>query len=139
MEGHDLTDRSYDELEVGTRSGPYRETVTAELASRLAGSIGQPVAVTSAPPAVFPILFLRALRRSMGGIPSGAILAKQELEFHAVLPVGTVVQTTTWVSEKYVRRGRPYVVIEFDIRDPAGERIVTGRKVLVWPNGPQES
>jgi hypothetical protein len=131
-----LSNVAYDDLAVGERLGPFAETVTAELAGRLAGPIGSPFDVRFAPPAVFPVLFLRALRRAMGGIPAGSILAKQELEFHAELPVDSEVAITTWVGEKVVKRDRPFVTIEFDIRDADGNQIVTGRKIIVWPNGP---
>lgn len=133
-----LTDVRYDDVPVGQRKGPYVEHVSAELASRLAGPIGERRPVAVAPPAVFPALFLRALRRSLGGIPAAAILAKQELEFHAELPVDSDVHTTTWVGEKYVRRERPFVVVEFEVRDARDRLVVTGRKVLVWPSGPGE-
>jgi acyl dehydratase len=132
--GGALTDLPYDELEAGVRYGPYREVVDASLAERLAGTIGEPVEVSVAPPAVFPALFLRALARALGGIPSGAILAKQELEFHALVPIGAPLDITTWVGEKYERRGRNFAVIEFDLRDGEATSVVTGRKVIVWPN-----
>ena len=73
----------------------------------------------------------------MGGIPAGSILAKQELDFHASLPVDSDVHITTWVGAKEVRRERPFVTIEFDIRDERDAQIVTGRKIIVWPTGPQ--
>ena len=93
---------------------------TRPLGSAPSGSNGVPTApVTATPPAVYPILFLKALRRAMGGIPAGSVLAKQELEFHAELPVDTEVSIVTWVGDKQVRRERPFVTIEFDIRDPA--------------------
>jgi hypothetical protein len=133
-----LADIPYDELVVGRRMGPFTEPVSADMAGRLAGSIGRPTAVTVAPPAVFPVLFLKALRRAMGGIPAGSVLAKQELEFRAELPVDSEVQITTWVGDKQVRRGRPFVTIEFDIRDERGAQILTGRKIIVWPNGPAQ-
>jgi acyl dehydratase len=132
--GGALTDLPFDELQVGVRHGPYREIVDADLAGRLAGTIGAPVEVRSAPPAVFPALFLRAMSRALGGIPAGAILAKQELEFHAVVPVGAALDITTWVGEKYERRSRNFAVIEFDLRDGDDTSVVTGRKVIVWPN-----
>ncbi len=113
--------------------------MTQELASKLAGPIGAQTATAAAPPAVYPILFLRALRLAMGGIPAGSILAKQELEFHRELPVGSEVGVTTWVGAKEVRRERPFVTIEFDIRDEEDRQILTGRKVIVWPTGPGES
>ena len=131
-----LADIPYDGLVVGERMGPFSETVTRDQASRLAGSIGVAQPVTAVPPAVFPVLFLKALRRSLGGIPSGAVLAKQELEFHSILPVDSEVRMTTWVGDKQVRRERPFVTIEFDISDAGGRQIVTGRKVIIWPNGP---
>ncbi len=133
-----LSDIHYDDLRVGERMGPFAETVTADLAARLAGPIGEPAPVEQAPPSVFPVLFLRALRRAMGGIPAGSILAKQELEFHAELPVDGAVAITVWVGEKLVKRERPFVTIEFDIRDGSGASVVTGRKIIVWPTGPEE-
>lgn len=133
-----LSDIHYDDLRVGERMGPFAETVTTDLASRLAGPIGEPTPVQHAPPSVFPVLFLRALRRAMGGIPAGSILAKQELEFHGELPVESAVAITVWVGEKLVKRERPFVTIEFDIRDESGASVVTGRKIIVWPTGPEE-
>lgn len=131
-----LSNVHYDDLVVGERMGPYVETVSTEVAARLAGPIGVEAPVTAAPPAVFPVLFLKALRRAMGGIPAGSVLAKQELEFHRDLPVGSSVQIGTWIGDKQVRRGRPFVTIEFDIRDQEDRQIVTGRKIIVWPTGP---
>jgi hypothetical protein len=133
-----LSGVAYDDLEVDRRMGPYTEPVTRAMAAQLSGAIGQDNPVDHAPPAVFPILFLKALRRSMNGIPANSILAKQELEFHGKLPVDSEVQVTTWVGAKEVRRERPFVTIEFDIRDDAGRQIVTGRKIIVWPTGPGE-
>jgi hypothetical protein len=133
-----LSNVAYDDLEVGRVLGPFAETVTADLAAQLTGPIGESHPSAMAPPAIFPVLFLKALRRSMGGIPAGSVLAKQELEFHAPLPVDSEVQVTTWVSEKYVRRERPYVVVDFDIRDEAGTQLLTGRKIIMWPTGPGE-
>jgi hypothetical protein len=133
-----LAEIPYDELVVDRRFGPFAETVSAEMAGRLAGAIGIAQPVSSVPPAVFPVLFLNALRRAMGGIPAGSVLAKQELEYRAELPVDSEVRITTWVGDKQVRRGRPFVTIEFDIRDARGTQIVTGRKIIVWPNGPAE-
>ena len=128
-----LSDVPYDDLIVDERMGPYLETVSREMAEQLTGQIGERHPVDLAPPAVYPILFLKALRRAMGGIPAGSILAKQELEFHAVLPVDSTVQVTTWIGAKEIRRERRYVTVEFDIRDQGGKPVLSGRKVIVWP------
>ena len=134
-----LSHVAYDDLVVGERMGPYREPVPRDMAERLAGPIGDPRPVGATPPAVYPIIFLKALRRAMGGIPAGSILAKQELEFHGVLPVESAVNVTTWIGAKEVRRGRPFVTIEFDVRDERDAPVVTGRKIIVWPTGPKEA
>jgi hypothetical protein len=133
-----LSNVAYDDLVVDERMGPFTETVSADLAGRLSGAIGEPASVALAPPAVFPVLFLHALRRAMGGIPAGSVLAKQELEFHAELPVDSDVEIAVWVGDKEVKRERPFVTIEFDIRDSAGVQVVTGRKIIVWPTGPEQ-
>ncbi len=133
-----LSNIPYDDLVVGARFGPYDDTVAEDLAARLAGPIGETTPTALTPPAVYPVLFLRALRRAMGGIPAGSILAKQELEFHRELPVGSLVRLTTWVGAKEVRRERPFVTIDFDIRDEDDRQVLTGRKIIVWPTGPGE-
>lgn len=133
-----LSNVTYDELEVGRTLGKTTETVDAEMAGLLSGPIGQPGAeVGVAPPAVYPVLFLKALRQTLGGIPNGGVLAKQEFEFGAPLPVGSEVEIEVSISDKYVRRERPYVVVEFDISND-GERVLTGRKIIMWPTGPGE-
>jgi hypothetical protein len=131
-----LSNTPYDDLRIGERHGPYMFPVPASLASQLAGSIGDRPAVSWTPPAVFPVLFLKALRQAMGGIPAGSILAKQELEFHGRLPVDSEASVVTWVGEKYLRRERPYVVIEFDVHDAEDNLVLTGRKIIVWPTRP---
>ena len=133
-----LTNLLFDDLDVGTKHGPYEEPVTADLCARLSGSIGEADPVTKAPPAVFPVLFLKALRRSMGGIPAGSVLAKQELEFHGELAADSTARITTWIGETYIRRDRPFVVFEFDVRDEQGAQVLSGRKIIVWPTGPGE-
>jgi acyl dehydratase len=133
-----LSSIPYDDLVVGERSGPYTFRVTEELASNLAGPIGVTQSVTWTPPAVYPTIFLMALRRSMGGIPTGSILAKQQLEFVGPLAVESDATVYTWIGEKYLRRERAFVVFEFEIRNDQDEVVLTGRKVIVWPSGPGE-
>jgi Thioesterase superfamily len=128
-----LSNIQFDDLVVGRRFGPYDEWVSAAMADRLRSEVGVVHAGRLAGPGVFPVLFLKVLRRAMGGIPSETVLAKQEFEFHAPVPVDTEVRCATWVGEKYVRRNRSYVVIEFEIHNADGELALTGRKVIMWP------
>ena len=40
------------------------------------------------------------------------------------------------MGTKEVRRERPFVTIEFDVRDEEDRQVLTGRKIIVWPTGP---
>jgi hypothetical protein len=133
-----LSEVTYDEIEVGSSLGTVTEPVTAELAGSLAGTIGAPGEAQVAPPAVFPVLFLKALRRTLGGIPNGGVLAKYELQFGAPLETGGEVEIEVSIKDKYVRRDRPYVVVQFAIDGEGGERALTGLKTIMWPTGPGE-
>jgi hypothetical protein len=133
-----LTNVTYDELDVGQVLGTVSEPVSASMAGSLAGEIGAPGEAEFAPPAVFPVLFLKALRRTLGGIPNGGVLAKYDFQFGAPLKTDTEVTIEVSIAEKYVRRERPYVVVQFAIDDAAGERALTGLKTIMWPTGPGE-
>ena len=103
------------------------------MADSLRGEVGVSTPGRLAGPGVFPVLFLKVLRRAMGGVLSETVLAKQELEFHAPVAVNTDVSCYTWVGDKYTRRDRRYAVIEFEIHNCDGELALTGRKVILWP------
>lgn len=133
-----LSNVTYDELEVGQLLGTVTEPVSAELAGSLAGTIGEAGEAALAPPAVYPVLFLKALRRTLGGIPNGGVLAKYELDFGPPLKTGGEVEIEVSINDKYVRRERPYVVVQFAITDGGGTRVLTGRKIIMWPTGPGE-
>ncbi len=133
-----LSNVTFDELEEGQVLGTVTEPVSAEMAGSLIAEIGAPGEAEVAPPAVFPVLFLKALRRTLGGIPNGGVLAKYELRFGAPLETGSEVTIETSIAEKYVRRERPYVVVQFAIDGPDGERALTGLKTIMWPTGPGE-
>ena len=133
-----LSNTTYDELEVGSVLGTVSEPVSAEMAGSLVGAIGAPGTAEVAPPAVFPVLFLKALRRTLGGIPNGGVLAKYELKFGEPLKTGGEATIEVSIADKYVRRERPYVVVQFAIDDASGERALTGLKTIMWPTGPGE-
>jgi len=133
-----LSNTTYDEIEVGSVLGTVTEPVGPQLAGSLVGVIGAPGEAEVAPPAVFPVLFLKALRRTLGGIPNGGVLAKYELRFGEPLKTGGEVAIEVSIADKYVRRERPYVVVQFAIDDADGGRALTGLKTIMWPTGPGE-
>jgi hypothetical protein len=67
------------------------------------------------------------------------VLAKYELRFGEPLQAdGGDVTIEVSIAEKYVRRERPYVVVQFAIDDAEGKRALTGLKTIMWPTGPGE-
>jgi hypothetical protein len=123
----------FDELRPGTRYGPFRYLVTGEQSDNLRGPVGETRPGKWAPPGIFPMLFLRGFADAMGGIPPGGLLAREELEIHALLPAEGEVLVEVWIGETFVKRERPRAVFEFAVSLPAdGGRVANGRMVIVW-------
>jgi hypothetical protein len=124
---------AFDELRSGTRYGPFRYLVTREQSDNLRGPVGETRSGDSAPPGIYPMLFLRGFADALGGIPPGGLLAREELEIDAVLPAEAELLVEVWIGETFVKRGRPRAVFEFAVARAAdGGRVATGRMVIVW-------
>lgn len=124
---------AFEELREGARYGPFRYLVTREQSDNLRGPVGATRPGDSAPPGVYPMLFLRGFADALGGIPPGGLLAREELEIEAVLPAEAEVLVEVWIGEKFVKRGRPRAVFEFAVTVPGDKRrAATGRMVIVW-------
>jgi hypothetical protein len=123
----------FDELEAGRRYGPFSYHLTREQSDNLRGPVGETLRGATAPPGVFPMLFLRGFADALGGIPPGGLLAREELEIDDVLPAEAEVLVDVWIGETFVKRGRPRAVFEFAVT-PSGDRhpAATGRMVIVW-------
>lgn len=128
-----ISDVRYEDLEPGVRFGPYAERLERSASDRLRGAVGETKPGELAPAGVVPLLFLKTLRRALGGIPPGGILARQRFEFHRPLPSECTVETEAWVGEQYERRGRFYTVFEFSVRLPGAEPAATGTMVIAAP------
>ena len=59
--------------------------------------------------------------------PFGFVHARQETEFINPLPLGKRAVVKTWVADKYVKRGKGYIVIESLIKDEDGLEIMRTR------------
>lgn len=142
-----LSSLRYGQLVVGQTFGPFPYELTADACRRYAELTGDahPVyrdaaAARSAgagdvapPPALTTVIFLRALGAAIDGIPPGSILAKQEFEIGEMPEAGERLETEMAVVEKYWKRERPYVVLEFRVRRPNGALAMVGRKIIIWP------
>ena len=130
----DSISQSYDDIEVGWELQPVFMEVTEELIKDygellddrntyynenddFGGVIGQPALVA--------ILIFRLYNVRYPTLPGG-IHAKQEFEFHRPLRPGMSIAISGRIAEKYMKRGRKYVVTETTITDKDGNLIAKG-------------
>lgn len=74
------------------------------------------------------------LRHNHFTVPAG-LHARMVFEFLAPIPLGTRARTAGRVVDTYRRRGKPYMVTEFDTRDEEGHTLVRGRFVQMLFDG----
>lgn len=68
--------------------------------------------------------------------PSARLHIEYDATFHDVIPVGEPVEVLGRVTERFVKRGRTYVVTEIDMRAKAGGRpLVTYRDTVILAYG----
>jgi hypothetical protein len=100
----EISDRRYEDLVLGQRFGPFAELVPRADVDRLRGPVGDPRAGAGAPLGVLPLITLRTLRRTLGGIIPGGVLISQRFTVHAELPAEVELQVYVAVSARE-RRG----------------------------------
>ena len=81
-----FSERSYDELSVGDRWGPFVESLDQATSDELRGAIGTTAPGAGAPLGVLPLVTLRVLRRALEGIIPGGVLARQTFSVFDELP-----------------------------------------------------
>lgn len=64
--------------------------------------------------------------------PPGGIHAKQAIRFHRSVKVGEKLSLQGRITDKYLRKERPYVVADFEARSAAGEVVSSGRITSIW-------
>ena len=82
-------------------------------------------------PSMIAAVYLIELLKARGS-PPGGIHARQSLRFHRALQVGETLSLQARVTEKYVRKDRPYVVSDFEALGAAGDIVASGRVTSIW-------
>lgn len=79
-------------------------------------------------------LFVNSLRpvKSLVGLPDGTLHAREAVEFLAVPQPGRPMSATLTIGDKYVRRGRRYLVVRYVV-SAEGEPLMVANKTFVWP------
>lgn len=127
----------FDEVTVGDTfpDQPLSFVVSPERVTAFLDATGAAPISGNHAPSMLASVYLVDLLKARNS-PPGGIHAKQALRFHRSLRVGETVSVQGWVSETYERRGRPYVVADFETRGADGELVASGRITSIWGNDP---
>jgi hypothetical protein len=111
----EFSERSYDELSIGDRWGPFIESLDQTTSDALRGAIGTRTPGAGAPLGVLPLLTLRALRRALEGIIPGGVLARQTFSVLDQLPATGDVSIMVSVSGQQQRPSGFYTTFAFTL------------------------
>ena len=111
-----LKDFDYDKLEIGEELGSYEYTLTQDMLDNFRAAVDDP-------DAQFPTLavkhdvtaFAMVYEDNTGGVNAG-----NEVEFFNPPIPGKTIRVTGRVADKYLRRDKPYMVIEATAIDEDG-------------------
>ena len=111
-----LKDFDYDKLEIGEELGSYEYTLTQEMLDNFRASVDDP-------DAQFPTLAVKHDATAFAMVyedNTGGVNAGNEVEFFNPPIPGKTIRVTGRVADKYLRRDKPYMVIEATAVDEDG-------------------
>ncbi|MYE41948.1 MAG: hypothetical protein F4X27_17245 [Chloroflexi bacterium] len=106
----------YDKIEIGEELGSYEYTLTQEMLDNFRASIDDP-------DAVFPTLAVKYDATAFAMVyddQTGGVNAGNEVEFFNPPIPGKKILVTGRIADKYLRRDKPYMVIEATAIDEDG-------------------
>jgi hypothetical protein len=129
----EFSDRSYDELSIGDRWGPFVESLDQGTSDELRGAIGQSSAGASAPLGVLPLITLRALRRALEGIIPGGVLARQTFSVLDPIPAAADVEVMVAVTGQQQRSSGFYTTFAFTLSAEGAVRAIAEWMIIAPP------
>ena len=85
------------------------------------------------PPLAIAACAMTALSRSFT-VPPGSIHASQELEFLKMVPIGAEISCGGKIAQKLERGRLNLVVLEINVLNQAGEKVMTGKATIAAPH-----
>jgi hypothetical protein len=116
MAGRKLKEFIYDEVQVGEPLGSYEYLFTQEILDNFRASVDDPEAP-------FPTLAVKHDATAFAMVyhdDTGGINAGNEVEFYNPPIPGKKIRVTGRIADKYLRRDKPYLVIEATAVDEDG-------------------
>jgi 3-hydroxybutyryl-CoA dehydratase len=84
-----------------------------------------------APPTIAALYVLKAYRTDAMP-PPGGVQVRQRFKFYEPILAGDVLRVQAWVADKYVRRGRKYLVIDSVAQNQKGAEVVWSESTSFW-------
>ena len=109
----------YNKLEIGEELGSYEYLLTQEMLDEYRKSVDDPEAV-------FPTIAVKHDATALAMVyedTTGGVNAGNEIEFHNPPIPGKKIRVTGRIHDKYIRREKPYLVIEATAVDEDGRLI----------------
>ena len=109
----------YDDVQVGEELGSYEYLLTQEMVDLYRRAVDDP-------DAVFPTIAVKHDATSLSlayDDQTGSVNAGNEIELHNPPAPGKTIRVTGRIHNKYVRRDKPYLVIEATATDEDGRLI----------------
>ncbi len=116
MPDSDVKIFDYDKIEIGEELGSYEYTLTQEMLDGFRQSVDDP-------DAVFPSLAVKHDATAFAMVyddQTGGVNAGNEVEFFNPPVPGRKIRVTGRIADKYLRRDKPYMVIEATAVDEDG-------------------
>ena len=116
MAGQQLKEFDYDKLEIGEELGSYEYVLTQEMLDNFRAAVADP-------DAAFPTLAVKHDATAFAMVyedKTGGVNAGNEVEFFNPPIPGKIIRVTGRVADKYLRRDKPYMVIEATAVDEDG-------------------
>ncbi len=135
-----------DQSHVGRRYDAPGQVVEGAAAERFAAAVagGDPVAdlgpvlpTYAAVYCLFPTLGQIFLDPEVGLDLAGLVHGEQSFEFHAPVAPGDVIDASAVIATVEEKRGRYFVTVTMEAARPTGERVVSGRALLIAAGAPR--
>lgn len=136
---------SLDEIEVGHEFSPLSYTVGQELVRKYVEVVGDEDLLHRdlsyaqgagyggivAPPTIAALYVLKAYRTNSPP-PPGGVHVRQKFKFYRPIIAGDTLHVQAKVTDKYVRQGRRFLVIESLAQNQTGEDVVRSESTSFW-------